>query len=103
MSKKSKKKQGGGKPSSDRLVMKAKQSKELKAKVNPFERRFTREKHKVVNRSDSELIAINKKAIQYRVNIGVWDYILLTLTSLSWILLGRLLIVQNWLGTWATR
>ena len=40
----------GKKPSSDRLVMKAKQSKEMKSKVNPFERRFTKEKHKVVNR-----------------------------------------------------
>ena len=49
MSKKTKKK-GKGKPSSDRLVMKAKQSREMKAKVNPFERRFTKEKHKVVNR-----------------------------------------------------
>ena len=48
MSKKTKKK--GGKPSSDRLVMKAKQSKEMKAKVNPFERNFTKEKHKVFNR-----------------------------------------------------
>ena len=47
---KSKKKGGKGKPSSDKLVMKAKQSKEMKAKVNPFERRFTKEKHKVVNR-----------------------------------------------------
>ena len=49
MTKKTKKK-GKGKPSSDRLVMRAKQSRETKAKVNPFERRFTREKHKVVNR-----------------------------------------------------
>ena len=40
----------GKKPSSDRLVMKAKQSKEMKAKVNPFERNFTKEKHKVFNR-----------------------------------------------------
>ncbi len=36
--------------SSDRLVMRAKQSQAMKAKVNPFERKFTREKHKVVNR-----------------------------------------------------
>ena len=46
---KSKKKGGKGKPSSDKLVMKAKQSKEMKAKVNPFERRFTKEKHKESN------------------------------------------------------